>query len=84
MRGWLDEVEGYWSDQLAAFKSTWSAASSRRARAERSPREALGPARATTFVAVDPADAFEVFTSEIDQWWGRGPRFRFGKQRREH
>jgi hypothetical protein len=21
MRGWLDEVEGYWSDQLAAFKA---------------------------------------------------------------
>ena len=35
-----------------------------------------GSARVTTFVAVDPSDAFEVFTEEIDRWWGRGPRFR--------
>jgi uncharacterized protein YndB with AHSA1/START domain len=33
-------------------------------------------ARVTTFVAVSPADAFEVFTQEIDAWWGRGPRYR--------
>ena len=33
-------------------------------------------ARVTTFVAVAPADAFEVFTEEIDRWWRRGPRFR--------
>ena len=33
-------------------------------------------ARVTTFVAVAPADAFEVFTDEIDVWWRRGPRFR--------
>ena len=35
-------------------------------------------ARVTTFVQVDPRDAFEVFTQEIDAWWRRGPRYRFG------
>ena len=34
MRGWLDEVEGYWTDQLAAFK----------AHAERRKRERSAPA----------------------------------------
>jgi len=35
----------------------------------------------TVFVAVTPADAFAVFTSEIDQWWRRGPAYRVaGKQ----
>lgn len=35
----------------------------------------------TVFVAVPPADAFEVFTTEIDQWWRRGPAYRVaGKQ----
>ena len=33
-------------------------------------------ARVTTFVKVSPAEAFEVFTDEIDRWWRRGPRFR--------
>jgi uncharacterized protein YndB with AHSA1/START domain len=33
--------------------------------------------RVSIDVAVPPAVAFEVFTAEIDQWWGRGPRFRF-------
>jgi uncharacterized protein YndB with AHSA1/START domain len=33
-------------------------------------------ARVTTFVAVTPDAAFEVFTDEIDRWWRRGPRFR--------
>lgn len=28
-------------------------------------------------VAAEPAVAFEVFTTELDAWWGRGPRFRF-------
>ncbi|WP_394828599.1 SRPBCC domain-containing protein [Pendulispora albinea] len=37
-------------------------------------------ARVTTFVAVSPGDAFEVFTQEIDLWWKRGRRFRFGGQ----
>ena len=35
-------------------------------------------ARVTTFVSVDPRDAFDVFTREIDVWWRRGPRYRFG------
>ncbi|RKH55669.1 SRPBCC domain-containing protein [Corallococcus llansteffanensis] len=33
-------------------------------------------ARVTTFVAVSPLDAFEVFTQETDVWWSRGPRYR--------
>ena len=28
-------------------------------------------------VEVEPAVAFDVFTRELDAWWGRGPRFRF-------
>ena len=34
--------------------------------------------RVQTFVAVPVADAFEVFTREIDQWWRRGPAYRVG------
>jgi len=30
----------------------------------------------TTFVDVKPSDAFEIFTSQIDAWWKRSPRFR--------
>jgi uncharacterized protein YndB with AHSA1/START domain len=30
----------------------------------------------TTFVAVQPDAAFEVFTREIDLWWKRTPRYR--------
>jgi hypothetical protein len=33
-------------------------------------------------VGVAPADAFDVFTREIDLWWRRGPRFRLGGRRR--
>src|SRR5262245_29926957 len=32
--------------------------------------------RATTVVPADPVQAFEVFTTEVDLWWRRGPRFR--------
>jgi len=32
--------------------------------------------RASVAVAVPPAEAFEIFTSEIDRWWRRGPKFR--------
>jgi uncharacterized protein YndB with AHSA1/START domain len=32
--------------------------------------------RVTTFVAVDPSDAFEIFTKETDAWWRQGHRFR--------
>ena len=28
-------------------------------------------------VEVEPAVAFDVFTRELDAWWGRGPRYRF-------
>jgi uncharacterized protein YndB with AHSA1/START domain len=31
-------------------------------------------------VAVTQAAAFDVFTREMDLWWRRGPRFRFGRQ----
>jgi len=31
---------------------------------------------ATVTVAVPPADAFRLFTEQIDLWWRRGPRFR--------
>jgi uncharacterized protein YndB with AHSA1/START domain len=29
-----------------------------------------------TVVEVEPAVAFEIFTTETDLWWGEGPRFR--------
>ncbi len=35
--------------------------------------------KVTTFVEVDPEDAFAVFTEETDLWWRRGPRYRFGR-----
>ena len=31
----------------------------------------------TTVVRTDPADAFRLFTAEIDSWWKRGSRYRF-------
>jgi hypothetical protein len=38
-------------------------------------------ASVTTFVDVAPADAFDVFTREIDRWWRRGPAYRIaGRQ----
>ncbi|HWE25132.1 MAG TPA: SRPBCC domain-containing protein [Myxococcales bacterium] len=36
-------------------------------------------ARVTTFVRLDPGEAFDVFTKEIDSWWRRGPRYRVGR-----
>jgi len=33
-------------------------------------------ARVTVSVALPPAEAFEVFTQEIDLWWRRGPKYR--------
>ncbi len=38
--------------------------------------------KVTTFVHVEPAAAFDVFTLETDLWWGRGPKFRFGGKQR--
>jgi uncharacterized protein YndB with AHSA1/START domain len=39
-------------------------------------------ARVSVLVAVSPADAFEVFTKEIDLWWKQGPKFRIAGRRR--
>jgi uncharacterized protein YndB with AHSA1/START domain len=35
-------------------------------------------ARVTVLVEVEPAEAFRVFTEEIDLWWRRGLRYRVG------
>ncbi len=29
-------------------------------------------------VAADAATAFDIFTQEVDAWWRRGPKYRFG------
>jgi len=39
-------------------------------------RAASDKVSVTVFVEVTPADAFAVFTDEIDQWWRRGPAYR--------
>lgn len=39
-------------------------------------------AKVTVSVAVPPAEAFRVFTEEIELWWRRGPRFRAAGNRR--
>jgi uncharacterized protein YndB with AHSA1/START domain len=39
-------------------------------------------AKVTVLVRVPPEDAFAIFTTEIDQWWRRGPRFRASGKRR--
>ncbi|MDB4941927.1 MAG: hypothetical protein JWP97_1461 [Labilithrix sp.] len=39
-------------------------------------------ARVTVLVAVPPADAFEIFTKEIDLWWRTGPAYRIAGRRR--
>lgn len=36
-------------------------------------------ARVTVGVAVPPAQAFRIFTEEIELWWRRGPRFRHSR-----
>ena len=41
-------------------------------------RSASDGVRATTVVPADPQQAFDLFTSEVDLWWRRGPRFRQG------
>lgn len=50
-----------------------------RARAARPPGDG---ARVTVLVEVPPADAFHVFTREVDLWWRTGPRFRIAGRRR--
>src|SRR5262249_13840190 len=32
--------------------------------------------RVTIVVALPPAEAFDAFTSDVDAWWRRGPRYR--------
>lgn len=39
-------------------------------------------ASASVYVAVPPAEAFAVFTGELDLWWRTGPRYRMGGKRR--
>jgi uncharacterized protein YndB with AHSA1/START domain len=39
-------------------------------------------ASVTVFVRVTPADAFDVFTREIDLWWRTGPAYRIAGKRR--
>ena len=39
-------------------------------------------ARVSVLVRVPPADAFDVFTREIDLWWKQGPKFRIAGRRR--
>jgi uncharacterized protein YndB with AHSA1/START domain len=46
------------------------------------PRIPGDEARVTVLVAVAPADAFRIFTEEIDQWWRSGLRYRVGGKRR--
>ena len=38
-------------------------------------------AAATVYVAVAPADAFEIFTSEVDAWWRHGRKYRIAGAR---
>jgi Activator of Hsp90 ATPase homolog 1-like protein len=38
-------------------------------------------ATVSVFVAVEPADAFEVFTQETDLWWKRGRKYRLAGRR---
>jgi uncharacterized protein YndB with AHSA1/START domain len=40
------------------------------------PRVPGDEVKVSVLVAVKPAAAFRAFTEEIDQWWGRGPRYR--------
>lgn len=39
-------------------------------------------ARASVLVEVPPAEAFAIFTEEIDQWWRHGRKFRAAGRRR--
>ena len=82
LRRWLDEVEPFWTGQLAAFK----AHAERRARGtgEEPPLSARRPAtaRGDGVRARAPREAFDVFTREIDLWWRQGPRYRIAGRRR--
>jgi uncharacterized protein YndB with AHSA1/START domain len=39
-------------------------------------------ARASVLVAVEPGEAFRIFTEEIDQWWRKGLKYRVAGKRR--
>jgi len=39
-------------------------------------------ASVSVFVAAPPAVAFQVFTEEMDLWWGQGPAYRIAGKRR--
>jgi uncharacterized protein YndB with AHSA1/START domain len=39
-------------------------------------------ARVSVLVAVEPDEAFRIFTEEIDQWWRTGLKYRMGGKRR--
>ncbi len=43
----------------------------------------MTPVQVRTRVKADPARAFFAFTNEVDAWWRRGPRFRFGPAGRD-
>jgi uncharacterized protein YndB with AHSA1/START domain len=38
-------------------------------------------ARVSVAVAIAPAEAFDIFTGDIDRWWRRGPKFRHSASR---
>lgn len=50
--------------------------------ASEAPARAGDSATISVFVAIPPADAFEVFTAEIDRWWRTGPAYRIAGRRR--
>jgi uncharacterized protein YndB with AHSA1/START domain len=35
--------------------------------------------RVTAWIDVEPEAAFALFTEEVDAWWKKGPRYRFGR-----
>ena len=45
-------------------------------------RAAGDEANVSILVAVEPDEAFRVFTEEIDQWWQRGMKYRVAAKRR--
>ena len=46
------------------------------------PQIAGDAARVSILVEVEPAECFDIFTREIDQWWRRGPKYRIAGTRR--
>ena len=90
LRDWLSDVGAFWSDQLESFKAAADAAAKRStnepAKAQKAQRAPRAPRKThvsdqtvivSIEVAADPLLAFEVFTTDIDAWWLRGPKHRF-------